>query len=55
LSIHKVWECGMYDTYTRGLTGSNPVLITYSIPYVFSYSIVFIENIYILYGKVYTS
>ena len=28
LSIHKVLGCGMYDTYTRGLTGSNPVLTT---------------------------
>jgi hypothetical protein len=26
LSIHRVWECGMYDTYTRGPAGSNPVL-----------------------------
>ncbi len=29
LSIHRVWECGMYDTYTRGLAGSNPVSCTY--------------------------
>jgi hypothetical protein len=33
LSIHKVWECGMYGTYTRGLTGSNPVMATSSPKY----------------------